>query len=291
MDEDGKITILDLVRLVSFYNQAATVLPDELLFADINQDGAINQEDVELVKAAILGKTDLLELPLTHVRGTSPLQNEANVSVTRETIFYLSLPLNTNTVLGTDKVFATFAGRKILSRVEVASNRRTVTLFYLEPLPGSASLRVTFDGTGLTDFLGRPVDLDGDGAAGGVATLDFETLSLTPIENTSVSGRVFASEVKLAPNRTSNEVLDTPLQGVTITVDGQEQTLRVVTDASGNFKLTPVPSGPFFVHIDGRTVTNWLRELVSRQAYYPYVGKQWGGIAGQVQRSETFSCH
>ena len=71
-----------------------------------------------------------------------------------------------------------------------------------------------------------------------MATLDFETLSLTPIENTSVSGRVFASQVKLAPNGTTNEVLDTPLQGVTITVDGQEQTLRVVTDASGNFKST-----------------------------------------------------
>ncbi len=281
LDEDGKITILDLVRLVAFYNQAATVLPDELLFADINQDGAINQEDVELLRSAILGKTDLLQLPLTHVRSTSPLQGEASVSVTRESVFYLSLPLSTNSVVTTAQLYASFGGRKILSRVELASNRRTVTLFYLEPLPGNASIRVTFDGTGLVDFLNRPVDLDGDGAAGGVATLDFETLSLTPVENTSVSGRVFASQIKSVSGAT-DQVLDTPIAGVTITVDGQEQTLRTVTDPQGNFLLSPVPAGPFFVHIDGRTVTNLAAGIhYPDQAYYPYVGKQWAGVAGQ----------
>ena len=35
-----------------------------------------------------------------------------------------------------------------------------------------------------------------------------------------------------------------------------EQTLRAVTDTNGNFKLAPVPAGRFFVHIDGRTITN-----------------------------------
>ena len=39
-------------------------------------------------------------------------------------------------------------------------------------------------------------------------------------------------------------------KGVTITVDGMEQTLRAVTDTAGRFTLNPAPPGRFFVHID-----------------------------------------
>jgi len=62
-----------------------------------------------------------------------------------------------------------------------------------------------------------------------------------------------------------------PLENVTITVDGMEETLRTTTDAQGSFTLAPAPPGRFFVKIDGRTAkgSQWL----NNGAYYPYVGK------------------
>ena len=63
------------------------------------------------------------------------------------------------------------------------------------------------------------------------------------------------SASELVPGQdTGTNALNKPLGGVTITVDGLEQTLRTTTDAMGNFTLSPVPAGRFFVHIDGRTV-------------------------------------
>jgi hypothetical protein len=70
---------------------------------------------------------------------------------------------------------------------------------------------------------------------------------------------------------------DLPLAGVTITVDGQEDTLFAVTDGRGRFCLDPAPAGRFFVHIDGRTATN----DVPPGAYYPSVGKAWTPVIGQ----------
>lgn len=281
LDEDGRVTILDLVRLISYYTRAASVLPNELIFADLNQDGVINQDDVRALNDDLLGRRALPPLPLAHVRATSPHMGEGNVAVTRETVFYLSLPLSTNAIFGTDQLFATFGERRILSRVEVASDRRTVSLFYLEPLPGNAVIRVRFDSTGLTDFLNRPVDLDGDGVAGGMARLEFQTLSLTPVANTAVTGRVFASELKPVAGG-SNQFVNVPLAGVTITVDGREETLRAVTDGGGNFRLAPVPAEEFFVHIDGRTVTNLAAGIkYPEQAYYPNVNKRWRAVAQQ----------
>src|SRR5262249_27882301 len=102
------------------------------------------------------GKTQLQEYliattPLTTVRQTSPLQGEGDVAVTRETIFRFTQPLASDTALDGSRIFAEFGGRHILSRVELSSDRKTATLFYLENLPSSARVRVTFDGTGLRD--------------------------------------------------------------------------------------------------------------------------------------------
>jgi hypothetical protein len=218
---------------------------------------------------------------LTGIIQTSPVNGETGVAVTRETIFRLNYALASNTVLRTSNVFAEFGGRRYLSRVELSSDRQTVSLFYLEPLPGSARVRVTFDAPGLLDEFGRLVDLNGDGVPGGAAYVEFDTLSLTPLAGTAVIGRVFASELQPGPDTGTNAV-NTPLGGVTITVDGMEQTLRTVTDPTGNFKLEPVPPGRFFVHIDGRTVTNEAAGIrYPDRAYYPFVGKAWEAVAGR----------
>ncbi|MEO8428278.1 MAG: Ig-like domain-containing protein, partial [Verrucomicrobiota bacterium] len=187
-------------------------------------------------------------------------------------------PLATNAVVGTNNFYAGFGGRRLLSRVELSSDRTKATLFYLEPLPGSTRVVAVFDGTALTDFLGRPLDADGDGQSGGSEVIAFDTLSLTPLTGTAVVGRVFASEL-MPGGDTGTNAVNRPLEGVTITVDGREQDLRTTTDAMGNFTLTPVPPGRFFVKIDGRTAK---ASVYPSGAYYPYVGKAWDAVAGRT---------
>jgi hypothetical protein len=194
------------------------------------------------------------------------------VAVTRETVLQFSQPLAGDQVLLLDSLRAEFGGRRLLARTELSADRRTATLFYLENLPASARIRVTFEGDVVKDAQGRAVDGDGDGLPGGRAIIDFDTLSTTPVPRTAVIGRVFASEV------IGTNSVNRPLEGVTITVDGAEETLRTVTGADGNFKLMPVPAGRFFVHVDGRTAkgSTW-----PGGAYYPFVGKAWDAIAGK----------
>lgn len=201
---------------------------------------------------------------------TSPMAGEDGVSVTRETIAYFSAALSPTTTLSVDKFWAEFGGRKILSRVELASDRRKATLFYLENLPANARVAVRLVGTGLKDINGQDLDADGDGRPGGTNVFTFDTLATTPVGRTAVIGRVFASEFSAGGG-------NRPLEGVIITVDGAEESLRTTTDAQGQFKLQPVPAGRFFVHVDGRTAagSQW-----PGGAYYPFVGKAWDAIAG-----------
>lgn len=214
---------------------------------------------------------------LVTVAQSSPTRGERAVSVTRETIFWFSSPLAADTLIGTDRLFAEAAGRQLLARAELSTDRRKVTLFYLEPLPGGGRVQVVLDGEGIQDAQGRPVDFDGDGLPGGRAELAFDTFSTTPIPGTAVVGNVFAAE-----SEPGDPPRNKPLQGVTVTVDGLEQSIRAVTDANGFFKLEPVPAGRFFVHIDGRTVTDVAAGVrYPDLAYYPFVGKAWDAVGGR----------
>ncbi len=208
---------------------------------------------------------------------TSPFPGEGDVSVNRETVLRFSHALALDTLLRADDLHAEFAGRRLLARAELSSDRRTATLFYLEPLPGSARVRVWFEGDAVRDATGRLVDADGDGRPGGRLALDFDTVNTTPTPNTAVIGRVFASE--LVPSPTGLQSVNQPIAGVTVTVDGQEETLRAVTDAAGNFRLEPAPAGRFFVHVDGRTSP---RSAWPEGDYYPFVGKAWVAAAGHA---------
>ncbi len=267
------------------------------------------------------GRTHLEEYqlatqPLTTIAEMSPGNGEAGVSVTRETIVRFSAALAANTAIDTGRFYAGFGGRKLLGRVELASDRRTATLFYQEPIPGSTRIYGAFDGNGLTDELGRPIDADADGVPGGTLQFSFDTLSTTPVYGTAVIGRVFASEPKAAqaggavgetptatggtpvlpmPRRMLSALAQSylpaqataftnlPLAGVTITVDGAEETIRTTTDAEGRFVLTNCPSGRFFVHIDGRTCATGIQNPQrpwNQRDYYPVVGKAWEATAG-----------
>ncbi|MBL9176289.1 MAG: hypothetical protein JNL10_22290 [Verrucomicrobiales bacterium] len=233
---------------------------------DPDADGATNLEEYD-------HGTDPQEanVPVTRV-SFSPSDGEGGVSVERETIVRFTHPLATGTVLTSDILHAEFAGRRLLGRLELGTDRTMATLFHQEPLPGGARLRVTLDGNALLDERGVAVDADADGLPGGVGIADFETTSTTPVAGTVLRGRVFASEVVAGTGA------NRPLEGVTITVDGHEETLRATTDAEGRFTLDPSPAGEFFVHVDGRTspLSRW-----PGGAYYPFVGKRWTAVAGR----------
>ncbi len=105
VDEDGALTVLDIVRAVSHIRGTRPLPGDLAVFADINQDGAINNTDVQLISDFVLSDQPP-EIPLTRVRETSPGNGDMDVSVTRETVFRLTLPLAPNTVIGNDRLFA-----------------------------------------------------------------------------------------------------------------------------------------------------------------------------------------
>lgn len=212
---------------------------------------------------------------LTTIAGTSPFPGENGVSVNREAVLHFSAPLAADAQVTRDNFFAGFGGRRFLSRVELSSDRRKASLFFLEPIPGSTRITAIFDATGVRDANGRAVDADGDGQPGGLHVLNFDTFSTTSVAGTAISGVVFASEpVAPRPDGTTN----LPLPGVTVTVDGAEESLRAVTDAAGRFTLTNCPSGRFFVHVDGRTspLSVW-----PGGAYYPNIGKAWDAVGGR----------
>jgi hypothetical protein len=212
----------------------------------------------------------------TRLRASSPASGETGVSVTRETVLRFSRPLAADTVLGVGNFYAEAAGRRLLTRAELSTDRRKATLFYLENMPANSRVRVTLLGGGLRDMLGQAPDLDDNRVAGGDARIDFETSGTMPLAGTAVIGRVFASQPVPGPSGTTGSS-NRPLAGVTITVDGAEESLRTMTDDDGSFTLSPCPAGRFFVHVDGRTApaSKW-----PDGAYYPFVGKAWEAQAG-----------
>ncbi len=201
---------------------------------------------------------------------TSPANGEADVAVTRETIFRFRDPLRRGDVTG-DTFTARFGQQVLNTRLHVSPDNRTVTLFYNPNLPSSARVNVTIDGDNLRNENGDLVDIDQDGEPGGTRTISFDTLTLTTLPNTEICGRVFASEL-------GNNDVNVPLQNVRISVDGKADELFTTTDNNGNFCLNPAPAGRFFVHVDGQNVTNNVPE----GGYYPSVGKAWESIPGET---------
>jgi hypothetical protein len=273
-DGDDTASILDVVRLINHVTQADPLPSDLLPYADVNNDGYVDQDDVQALVDRVLERLPLEALPLTFLRQASPSSGEGGVAVTRETILRFSVQLAENHGLDADSLYAEFGGERLGTRINVSPDRKTVTLFYDDPLPANSRIRVTLVGDDVVDYQDRKIDGDGDGEEGGDLIFDFDTLGLTVLEGTIVCGRVFASE--LTPALEAQADVNQPLEGAMITVDGMEDEIFAVTDEFGNFRLDPAPVGRFFVHIDGRTVTIDVPD----GSYYPFVGKAWESIPG-----------
>lgn len=231
--------------------------------------------DTRTITAPMTDETRFYRLRLPTVNrlaGVSPKPGETGVAVTRESIVRFTRPLAATASLATADFHAEADGRRLLARVELAADRAAATLFPLEHLPASARIRVRLRGDGLADADGLDLDADGDGAPGGTAVWSYSTAGITPLTGTAVSGHVFASERN--PDGSNR-----PLEGVTITVDGAEETLRTTTDARGFFLLNPCPAGRFFVHVDGRTAVG---SAWPGGAYYPFIGKAWEASPGRT---------
>ncbi|MBW3623260.1 MAG: Ig-like domain-containing protein [Armatimonadetes bacterium] len=274
LNNDGQVNVQDaIITLQIAVKLLENPTPEQLVAGDVNFDGGVTVQDTILILRAAVNIQPLPEPPaLTQLLETSPANGETEVAVTRETKLRFTRPLAQNVTLNGDLLNATFAGNRLPARLHLSTDRKTLTLFYTSELPAGARVRVTLAADTLLDEKGKAVDANGDGKPGGTAVVDFETLPLTALAGTSVVGRVFASQLKPGSQESVNE----PLAGVTITVDGQEETLRAVTDANGNFRLSPTPGGQFFVHIDGHTATNGM----PAGAYYPVVGKLWQASPG-----------
>lgn len=241
-------------------------------------DGAADPDEDGMSTAAELrlGRNPFIkDIQLTTFT-SSPSPSEAGVSVNRETLLRFSRPLAADTKLSSANLRAVVAGRTLLTRVDLSSDRLTASLFYLEPVPGASRVRVSLDASAVRDDTGELVDADADGNPGGVGVVEFDTFGNFPVPNTAVIGQVFASE--LGTNDLGRPI-NRPLAGVIITVDGAEESLRAMTDAEGRFKLLSAPSGRVFVHIDGRPAvgSQW-----PDGPYYPVVGKAWEVVAGKT---------
>ena len=279
LNSDGVLDVFDLTRLREHIRKA-NPLPQNLTpFADLTGDGFVNEDDATALINVIVGRDAAKSLPLASIRETSPFAGESSVALTREIILRFTMPLALDATLTTwdfntqtpGTFYAEGGGRKLLTRVELSGDRLKATLFFLEPVPASTRVTVTFNGTGINDLLSRAIDPEGDGNAGGVFTYTYDTAPITPVIGTGIIGHVYASEKGPGEN-------DVPLPGVLVRVVGSE-TLFTFTAADGSFNLNPCPAGRFFVEVDGRTsaLSNF-----PDGGYYPYINKPWEALPGKA---------
>ena len=144
------------------------------------------------------------------------------------------MPLAKGTVL-TNETFYAYAGDELqVTAARLSSDRMKASLFLNgDRWPSNGRITVTLDGTNLSDFLNRGIDLDGDGVSGGKKSWSFSTLSVQASDDsTVVSGQVFDSD---------NSNGEKPLAGVLVSVVGNEEELSVTTDSNGSFRLDQGP--------------------------------------------------
>lgn len=151
---DNSDTALLQEQLLGF----ASLTAPQLTSADLNADGAVDIADLMTI-------ITFLDSPGAFFIESSPADGETGVALTWETIIRFSAPLDPATV-NAGSISAEFGGLLLAARVYLSLDQSTVTLFYDEPLPERALVRVSIDGRLLGDASGRAVDVNGGGGGG-----------------------------------------------------------------------------------------------------------------------------
>lgn len=205
VDLNGQVTESDKLAISDHIIGVSILTGEGLDNADVNDDLIVDVADTIIVASFLASPPQLIS--------TLPRNGEAGVAVTRETILQFSAPLDPASV-NAGSIFAELGPEILDARYQLSPDGSMVTLFYDQPLPGSARIRINIMGANLLSANAVATDPDNDGVPGGTAVIEFDTLSLTSIFGTSVTGRVFASE--LAMGGMGNPV-NVPLAGVRIT--------------------------------------------------------------------------
>jgi alpha-tubulin suppressor-like RCC1 family protein len=288
-NNDGELSVVDLTLLRRHVRGLDVLAPADQPFADVNQDGVVNEDDARALIRLLTGEDNARALPLNGIRETSPQNGEESVSSSRRTgiILRFAMPVQASEVFHDRAVFsASVNGVRLRTRAELSSDGRKLALFPVdeipanenggvripaEKIPGNARVDVRLNTAGIKDLLGREIDGDGDGQPGGVFNFYYLTESLVVVPNTEIKGKIFASEKRNGQN--------VPLQGVIVRVAGTENA-QVFTDVNGAFTL-PCPAGRFFAEVDGRKVLG--ENAFPDKDYYPYVVKAWEAVAGSKE--------
>src|SRR5689334_17316989 len=133
LDADGQPTIYDLVRLLNHLNGSAPLAPSLATFGDVNECGAINQADEDLIADAILGLTPLPD-PYASPIVNNPVTATNGSSVQ---VAGISRPNRTIVVQGGQGVFTTVADASGRFTISVLLQSNQVNTLYFTASNGT----------------------------------------------------------------------------------------------------------------------------------------------------------
>lgn len=256
LDDDGFVTVLDLVQVISEARQPRSLSTIQAARADVNEDGVVDDRDADLLISAILG------FPIPQAKtpvAFEPAAGAGEVGVTVRPKATFPKAVNVAT-LNSNNFYATQGGRRLAATIRPSDSGSFAWLFFDEPMPNAATIEVVVDGNSLRTLRDLPLDADGDGVPGGLARVRFSTVSVTPLEGTVLQGRVVDPGPDLIPRTRDDVVLANgyqylrPIAGVKVFLHGLEDR-AVFTDTNGWYRFEAVPVGNVKVVTDGRTAT------------------------------------
>ncbi|WP_338849852.1 Ig-like domain-containing protein [Massilia sp. W12] len=206
--------------------------------------------------------------PLT-ITELSPAHGSTDVGSTFHPKINFSRAVDTASLNG-DSFYATGPdGRKLGANIVTASDGSYAWLFLHEAMPGGSVVNLHVRGDLIRAAAdGALLDADGNGAPGGLRSISFTTVSLSPVLGTKLIGRVVDPGADLKPGtfddirrgpdgviHTADDVFLNPIAHARVSILGLEN-LVAYTDANGYFELNNVPVGTVKLVVDGRTSSN-----------------------------------
>ncbi len=207
-------------------------------------------------------------IPFTITHFT-PADGSVDVGTTFRPQIFFSRPVNASTLTNDNFYVADANGTKLPATIVPANDGTFAWLFLTNPMPGGSNVTVHVDGATIMPAVGTTtLDPDADGTAGDTLDVTFGTVSLVPLEGTSLSGIVLDpgpdlkpmtfDDIRSGPDgtlHTADDIYLNRIAGVKVFIVGLEDQ-AVFTNAQGQFSFASVPVGNVKLAIDGRTATS-----------------------------------